>query len=183
MNDAEEQVILVDERDAERGLGLKLETHKRGILHRAFSIYAFNDRGELLLQKRAAGKYHSGGVWANTCCGHPRQGEENAEAAHRRLQEEMGFDCPLQEIPSTVYRAELGHSMVEHEFLHVFIGRFNGTPKPNPKEAEDFAWVSLAKLQEDIAALPERYSAWLKICLPHVMKNTNGATARSNTAR
>jgi isopentenyl-diphosphate Delta-isomerase len=173
MNDAGEQVILVDEHDTEIGLGAKLDMHERGILHRAFSIYVFNDAGELLLQKRAAGKYHSGGVWANTCCGHPRHGEENSSAAHRRLQEEMGFDCPLQEIPSTVYRAGLGRGMVEHEFLHVFIGRFNGTPAPDPKEAEDVAWVSLEQLQKDIAAAPERYSQWLKICLPHVIKHAS----------
>ena len=168
MNDAKELIILVDQDDNEIGTGSKLEMHERGILHRAFSIYIFDAEGKLLLQKRAASKYHSAGLWANTCCGHQRSGEDTKAAAHRRLQEEMGFDCPLERLPDTIYRAPLGNGMTEHEYLHVFVGRYDGEPKPAPEEVAEVRRMTLDELEADTAAAPERYAAWFPLILPHV---------------
>ena len=158
-----EQVILVDEQDRELGAGEKLQAHRDGALHRAFSIFVFDPAGRLLLQKRAAGKYHSGGLWSNTCCGHPRPGEATLAAARRRLREEMNFDCELREAFDFVYRAELGGALVEHEFDHVFVGELAGDPPaPEPSEAEDWRWVSMNELREGLREQPARYSYWLK---------------------
>ena len=128
----EEQVILVDEHDREIGTDAKLSAHAAGKLHRAFSVFIFDTDGNMLLQRRAATKYHSGGLWSNTCCSHPRPGESVHEAAQRRLQEEMGLDCSLQLALSFTYRKELGNGLSEYEYNHVFLGQFNGTPAPNP---------------------------------------------------
>jgi len=169
MNDMNERVILVDDRDVAQGTEEKLAAHREGLLHRAFSIYVFDATGRLLLQRRAPTKYHSGGLWANTCCGHPREGENTLEAAHRRLREEMGFDCDLVEIPSTIYRADLDKDMIEHEFLHVFFGTYEQDPVPDPAEADSFRWMTLPELEADIARGPAAYTEWLKICLPHIV--------------
>src|SRR5918997_6672888 len=126
-----EQVILVDEADREVGTGSKLEAHREGALHRAFSVFVFDRRGRLLLQKRAAGKYHSGGLWSNTCCGHPRPGEATAEAARRRLREEMNFDCELRAAFEFLYRAQFTNKLIEHEYDHVFVGEFGGVFVPD----------------------------------------------------
>lgn len=165
----EEQLILVDEHDNEVGTMGKLEAHKRGLLHRCFSIFVFHPDGRLMLQKRAKEKYHSGGLWTNTCCGHQRPGEASNEAAHRRLQFEMGFDCPLEEVHTFLYKAELNNGITEHEFDHVFVGSFDGTPELNPEEAEDWKWVEPAELQRDFGEHPDRYTYWLRISFADVL--------------
>lgn len=161
----EEQIILVDTHDVQIGTMGKLETHEKGLLHRAFSIVVKNSAGQILLQERARGKYHSGGLWTNTCCGHPREGEELVSAAHRRLQEEMGFDCELTEVLAFTYEAKLDKGLTEHEFLHVFVGAYNNDPMVNPEEADDWKWVSMEELAADIAKNQNKYTYWFKILL------------------
>lgn len=165
-----EEVILVDKHDNEVGAMEKLEAHKKGKLHRCFSIFVFHPDGRLMLQKRAKEKYHSGGLWTNTCCGHPRPGEDTEAAAHRRLKEEMGFGCPLKEIHTFVYKAPLDNGIIEHELDHVFIGTTDVHPQPNLEEAEDWKWVHTDALQKDMEAHPERYTYWLRIALEDVLK-------------
>ncbi len=163
-----EEIILVDEKDNPVGTGDKMEVHMSGKLHRAFSIFIFNSKGELMLQKRAASKYHCGGLWTNTCCSHPRAGESLDEAIHRRLKEEMGFDCAMQETFSFIYKAELDHSLVEFEFDHVFLGRYDGNPSINPEEADGWKWIGLDEVKEDILKNPEAYTPWFKIALSRI---------------
>ncbi|HEU4561497.1 MAG TPA: isopentenyl-diphosphate Delta-isomerase [Longimicrobium sp.] len=170
MVDAQETVVLVDERDREVGLAPKLEAHERGLLHRAFSVFVLNTRGEVLLQRRADGKYHSGGLWTNTACGHPRPGEPVAAAAGRRLREEMGFDCPLTPAGSFVYRAEVGE-LVEHELDHVFHGRFDAPPRPDPAEVGAWRWLSPAAALAEARAHPERYTPWFTLALAHLVEH------------
>jgi isopentenyl-diphosphate delta-isomerase len=158
----EEQVILVDENDRAIGVGEKCRTHLEGQLHRALSVFIFNRKGELLLQKRAPTKYHSGGLWSNTCCSHPRPGEEIEAAAHRRLQEEMGFDCELKEAVSFIYKAELDHSFIEYEYDHILIGQFEGEPRLNIDEAMDWRWIDMKTLREDLQVNQEDYTYWLR---------------------
>lgn len=158
-----EEVILVDAHDQELGLMEKMEAHRQGLLHRAFSVFVLNKKGELMVQQRAAEKYHSGGLWTNTCCSHPRAGETAEVAAHRRLQEEMGFDCPLQKVLEFTYRAELDKGMIEHEYDHLFIGSYNEEPSLNPEEAMAWKWMRIEDLSADIQDHPERYTAWFKI--------------------
>jgi isopentenyl-diphosphate delta-isomerase len=157
-----EQLILVDAQDRELGFKEKLEAHVEGALHRAFSVFVFDASKRLLLQRRARTKYHSGGLWSNTACGHPRPGETTVEAARRRLREEMGFDCELREAFEFLYRAELDGSLVEHEYDHVFVGRFDGSPEPDASEVEDWRWVSMDELRHSLIEEPRRYSYWLK---------------------
>lgn len=158
-----EQVILVDAQDRELGLMEKMEAHRKGLLHRAFSIFILNDNEELLLQRRAESKYHSGGLWTNTCCSHPRKGETLQQAAHRRLMEEMGFDCELEKALDFVYRAEFSDGLTEHEYDHVFIGYFNGTPRINPDEVSDYKWMPLDEVKKDLLRNPQNYTEWFKI--------------------
>ena len=136
----EEQLVLVNENDQAIGVGEKIHTHVIGALHRAFSVFIFNSTGQLLLQKRSSTKYHSRGLWSNTCCGHPRPGESIVEASQRRLSEEMGFDCDVKEVFEFIYQAKLDNGLYEHEFDHVLVGRFNESPTPNPDEVEDWKW-------------------------------------------
>ena len=164
----EDQIILVDIGDVQIGTMGKLETHEKGLLHRAFSIFVRNDAGEILLQKRALGKYHSGGLWTNTCCGHPRDGEELTQAVHRRLQEEMGFDCPLAEIATLTYKVDLDRGLTENEFLHIFVGEYTNDPTVNSEEASDWRWTTLADIRSDVAEHPENYTHWFKIILKRV---------------
>jgi isopentenyl-diphosphate delta-isomerase len=159
---AAEQMILVDAQDREVGVGEKLQVHLAGALHRAFSVFIFDPAGRLLMQKRAAGKYHSAGLWSNTACGHPRPGEVTAEAARRRLREEMGFDCELRAAFEFLYRAELGGALVEHEYDHVFVGTHEGDPAPDPAEVEEWRWVDMDELRRGLRVEPHRYSYWLK---------------------
>ena len=158
-----EQVILVDEADKEIGTMEKMKAHRLARLHRAFSVFIFNDRGELLLQQRASGKYHSPGLWSNTCCGHPRPGETIVSAAQRRLKEEMGFSCPLKEVFRLVYRSEFENGLVEHEVDHVLQGNYSKDPQPEPGEASDFRWISISALRTEIMNTPERFTTWLKL--------------------
>lgn len=158
-----ENVILVDEHDNALGLMEKMKAHQKGLLHRAFSVFILNDQKQLLLQQRAYSKYHSGGLWTNTCCSHPREGETNLEAAHRRLQEEMGFDCPVEKLLDFVYKAELDHDLTEHEFDHVFIGNYSKDPVVNPEEVASYKWMDLESLRTDINDKPEIYTEWFKI--------------------
>ncbi|AFY70531.1 isopentenyl-diphosphate delta-isomerase [Thalassoporum mexicanum PCC 7367] len=160
-----ETVILVDRQDQPIGTAEKMAAHRQGSLHRAFSIFVLNAQDQLLLQRRAAHKYHSGGLWTNTCCSHPRPGETTPAAAQRRLQEEMGFSCDLREIFSFVYQAQLDRGLIEYEFDHVFLGRFDGVPQLNPEEADAYEWIEVAELQAEIRKHPDRYTYWLKDCI------------------
>ena len=164
----EDQVILVDERNNEIGVAEKMTAHISGKMHRALSVFVFDASGRLLLQKRAALKYHSGGLWSNTCCSHSRPGESTASAARRRLQEEMGIDCELTEVFSFIYRAVFPNGLIEHEYDQVFFGRYDDEPRPNPEEVEDWKWVNLAQLEADIKKHPDSYSYWLTSCLDKV---------------
>ena len=161
--DVEERVILVDEFDREIGTEEKQRAHRGGRQHRAFSVFVFDREGTLLLQRRALTKYHSGGLWSNTCCGHPRPGEPVPEAARRRLREEMGFDCELSAAFEFTYRAEFENGLSENEYDHVLLGCFDGTPVPDPEEVDDWRWTSLGDLEADLAADPGAYTMWLKL--------------------
>lgn len=166
----EEHVILVDRSDRPRGTMEKLEAHHTGELHRAFSVFVFTPDGKLILQRRAAHKYHSPGLWTNTCCSHPRVGETTEEAAHRRLVEEMGFDTPLEEIFHFIYREQVGE-LIEHELDHVFIGTYAGEPVLNLDETDDWRTASLEELRADVAQNPEEYTVWFRICLEQVLQH------------
>ena len=159
----EEQVILVNEKDEPIGLMGKMEAHEKGLLHRAFSVFVFNSKQEVLLQQRAACKYHSPNLWTNTCCSHPRAGETNQQAGERRLQEEMGLQVPLQEVFSFIYKAPFDNGLTEHEYDHVLIGYSDAQPQINPEEVAPWKWLSLEAIKEDILQAPERYTAWFKI--------------------
>jgi len=158
-----EYVILVDQNDQPIGTREKLQTHQDGALHRALSIFVFNSNGQMLLQQRAYGKYHSGGLWSNTCCTHPRPDESTLEAAHRRLREEMGFDCELVEIFSFTYHAELDMNLIEHEYDHVFVGLYEHDPHLNADEAEAWKWMDVPALQDDLKERSDVYTPWFKI--------------------
>jgi isopentenyl-diphosphate delta-isomerase len=160
-----EQVILVDQNDIEVGTAEKLAAHAEGQLHRAFSVFVMNAGGALLMQKRSGSKYHSGGLWSNTCCSHPRPGETIAAAAHRRLQEEMGFDCELRPAFSFTYCAPVSNGLIEHELDHVLFGRFDGEPRPDPGEVDAWRWASFPELRAQVGVHPERFSIWLRIAL------------------
>ena len=174
---AKDKILLVDEEDNEKGFEEKLKVHKEGKLHRAFSIFVFNSKGELLLQRRAKGKYHSGGLWTNTCCSHQRQGERLEEAVHRRLKEEMGFDCDMEEAFTFSYRAEFDNGLVENEVDHVFIGRFDGEPKENPEEFDQWKWIRIDELERDVKENPDKYTYWLKECVGRVISHVRGKPA------
>lgn len=160
---SEEQVVLVNQQDEVLGTMEKMEAHEKALLHRAFSVFVFNADKELMLQQRALHKYHSGGLWTNTCCSHPRLGEAYLEAAHRRLQEEMGFDCDLAYVYSFVYKAELDSGLTEHELDHVFIGHSTQVPVLNAEEVHSYKYISMPDLKVDLAAHPEKYTEWFKI--------------------
>ena len=162
-----EKVILVDENDNQVGVMPKLEAHQKGLLHRAFSIFIFNSKYELLLQKRASSKYHSGGLWTNTCCSHPREGEEILDAAKRRLIEEMGIDTSLRKVHDFIYKAELDNDLTEHEFDHVLYGIYNEDPIINKDEADDFKWIDMDSLNEDIKTNGNNYTIWFKIAFEY----------------
>ncbi|MGD8331146.1 MAG: isopentenyl-diphosphate Delta-isomerase [Acidobacteriota bacterium] len=169
IRDIDEQLVLVDERDREIGTCEKLKAHHDGRLHRAFSVFIFDASGELLLQRRAAGKYHSGGLWSNTCCGHPRPGEPAAAAAARRLREEMGFSAPLRHRFSVTYELAVGTDLYEHEYNHVFTGSFDESPQPDPGEVQDWRWASPADILADMRAHESKYTAWFRVILPQVL--------------
>ena len=157
-----QELILVDEENNIKGYGEKLEVHKKGLLHRAFSIFVVNENGELMLQKRAIEKYHSGGLWANTCCSHPLKEEEREDTIHKKLVQEMGFDCDLEPLFKFIYRAELDNNMIEYELDQVYIGFYEDDPKPNPEEVCEWKWMNIEMLKNDMQRSPEIYVYWLK---------------------
>ncbi len=159
----EEQVILVNEENEQIGTMPKLEAHEKAVLHRAFSVFVFNDKEELLLQQRAASKYHSPLLWTNTCCSHQRVGESNLEAGKRRLFEEMGFVTELKDVFSFIYKAPFDNGLTEHELDHVMIGSYTENPKVNPEEVQAYKWMTLEAVKTDMEEQPEVYTAWFKI--------------------
>ena len=158
-----EKVILVNEKDEQIGTMEKIEAHEKALLHRAFSVFVFNENNELLLQQRALEKYHSPGLWTNTCCSHQRVGETNIEAGMRRLEEELGFTTNLKDSISFIYKAPFDNGLTEHEFDHILIGNYNEDPKPNSEEVAEFKWMKLEDVQKDMAKNPEIYTEWFKI--------------------
>lgn len=167
----EEEVILVDSIDHPIGTMGKMEAHIKGVLHRAFSVFIFNSQGELLLQQRAASKYHSGGLWTNTCCSHQRQGESTIEAATRRLNEEMGMQCEMKVMFNFMYHAHLDRGLIEHEFDHVLFGTTNDIPSPDPNEVQNWKYITMEALANDIRTSPENYTIWLKDCFNKVYQH------------
>ena len=163
-------VILVDRNDNPLGTMEKLKAHEEGVLHRAFSIFLFNDNGELLLQRRNENKYHSGGLWTNTCCSHPKPGEKIIDGAKTRLMEEMGIEAPFKFAFSFIYKAEFENGLTENEFDHVFIGKFSGIPYPNPEEVSEWRYLSIESISQEIIENPKDYTAWFKIVLPKLEK-------------
>lgn len=168
-----EYVVLVNQDDRPLGTLEKMEAHERGVLHRAFSVFIFNSKGELMLQQRALDKYHSPGLWTNTVCSHPRVNETPLQAAHRRLEEEMGFDCDVKEVFSFVYKADVGDGLTEHEYDHVFFGFSDQLPVPNPDEVENWKYMKMADIIADVAMHPDDYTIWFKIALKEVKKHLN----------
>ncbi len=160
-----EKVILVNRKGRELGTAGKMEAHLKGKLHRAFSIFVFNKQGDLLLQRRNPEKYHSGGLWTNTCCSHPRPGEYTKDAVHRRLMEEMGFNCSIREIFSFIYKVELNNSLIEHEYDHVFFGEYEGVPIPLKGEVIDWKWMGLEELMRGLRKGAEQYTYWFKTAM------------------
>ena len=159
----EEQVILVNEHDEQIGLMPKMEAHEKAVLHRAFSVFVFNTKNDLMLQQRAAHKYHSPLLWTNTCCSHQRDGESNIEAGTRRLKEEMGFTTDLKETTSFIYKAPFDNGLTEHELDHIMLGYYENEPIINKQEVEDWKWMPLEDVKHDINVHPEQYTAWFKI--------------------
>lgn len=159
----EEKVILVNERDEQIGLMPKLEAHEKAQLHRAFSIFILNSKNEVMLQQRASQKYHSPLLWTNTCCSHQREGESNIQAGNRRLMEEMGFSTELKELFHFIYKAPFDNGLTEHELDHVMVGYFDGEPVINPEEVENWKWMDIDAIKEDMQVHPEKYTVWFKI--------------------
>jgi isopentenyl-diphosphate delta-isomerase len=159
----EELVILVNEQDEQVGVMEKIEAHEKALLHRAFSVFILNKDNEVMLQQRASEKYHSPLLWTNTCCSHQRVGETNVEAGRRRLMEEMGFEVPLKDVFSFIYKAPFDNGLTEHEYDHVMIGYYDDEPKINVEEVESWKWMSIEGIKNDMDAHPEVYTAWFKI--------------------
>ena len=164
------EVILVDEEDKELGLMEKMEAHQKGLLHRAFSVFIFNDKGEMLLQKRSANKYHSGGLWTNACCSHPRPGEDIQRAAQRRLHEELGFVTSIEEIFDFIYKSPYENGLTEHEFDHVFIGIYDHKIIPDKKEVSDVCFKSMEEIRSLLHLNPAQFTSWFHIAFPMVEK-------------
>ena len=169
----EEKVVLVNENDEQIGVMPKMEAHVKALLHRAFSVFIFNDNNELMLQQRAFGKYHSPGLWTNTCCSHQREGEGNIAAGKRRLKEEMGFVVDLKESVSFIYKAPFDNGLTEHEYDHVLLGTYNGEPAINTDEVANWKWMPLEDVKHDIALHPERYTAWFKVIFEKFYEHIN----------
>ncbi len=172
----EEKVILVNEQDEQIGLMPKMEAHEKALLHRAFSVFVFNHNNELMLQQRAFEKYHSPGLWTNTCCSHQRDGEGNIEAGKRRLREEMGFVVDLKEAISFIYKAPFDNGLTEHEYDHVLLGRYNGKPSINKEEVADWKWMALEDVKADISSNPDNYTAWFKVIFEKFYEHINIAS-------
>jgi isopentenyl-diphosphate delta-isomerase len=164
----EEFVILVNEKDEAEGKMEKMEAHIKGLLHRAFSVFIFNSKGEMLLQRRALNKYHSGGLWSNACCSHPYPGEETDQGAIRRLREELGFSALVNKTFDFTYRAEFSNGLTEHEFDHVFTGEYNGVVHANPEEVCDYCYKNIEDIRYSMQIHPEKFTAWLHIIFPRI---------------
>lgn len=163
-----EEVILVNENDEALGAMEKMEAHLKAVLHRAFSVFIFNEKGEMLLQQRAKHKYHSGGLWTNACCSHPRPGEETMDAAKRRLQEEMGFQTPLKKITDFIYKTELENGITEFEFDHLLAGTYDGPVKMNSEEVSDFCYKEIQEIKQSLQSHPQKYTIWFQLAFPKV---------------
>jgi isopentenyl-diphosphate delta-isomerase len=168
-----EYVLLVNKNDQPLGTMEKMTAHERGELHRAFSVFVFNSRGEMMLQRRASEKYHSGGLWTNTVCSHPKAGEDVKSAAVRRMNEEMGFECDIEELFTFLYKSDVGDDLTEHEFDHVFVGYSDAKPNPNPEEVEDWKYVSMKWLVKDVEENPQDYTVWFLIALKELLKHVD----------
>jgi len=167
----EEEVILVDVNDTPVGTMPKMEAHEKAILHRAFSVFILNKEGQLMLQQRALHKYHSPGLWTNTCCSHQRMGETNLEAGARRLQEEMGFETPLEELFSFIYKAPFDNGLTEHELDHVLLGHHNAVPEINTEEVASWKWMDLDQVAKEVITMPDQYTVWFKIIFDRFYKH------------
>jgi len=170
---ANDLIILVNDSDVQVGVQDKVSVHQSGLLHRAFSVFIFNSKNELLLQQRADEKYHSPGLWTNTCCSHPVPGEKTIDACQRRLMEEMGLKCELRHIFSFIYKCTFSNGLIEHEFDHVYVGYTDDSPVINKNEAKDWKYISLNNLEREIELQPENFTEWLKICFPRLIEHTN----------
>lgn len=162
------EVILVNENDEQIGTIEKMEAHQKGLLHRAFSIFIFNSNGELLLQRRASGKYHNGGLWTNTCCSHPLPGETVLTAANRRLLEEMGFTTALFPVFNFTYNATFANGLMEHEYDHVFMGTYDGKIKIDESEVSDYCFKTINEIEASLQANPQKFTEWFKLALPQI---------------
>lgn len=169
----EEYVVLVDENDNKIGIMPKMLAHEKALLHRAFSVFIFNEKGELMLQQRALSKYHSPGLWTNTCCSHQRENETNIDAGKRRLQEEMGFVTELKETTSFMYKAPFDNGLTEHELDHIMVGYYEDAPNINKEEVEDWKWKDLEEVKVDITLHPEFYTEWFKIIFEKFYEHIN----------
>jgi len=163
-----QKVILVDEHDNEQGVMDKMEAHQKGLIHRAFSIFIFNYRGEMLLQQRAFNKYHSAGLWSNSCCSHPQPGEEIKDAAARRLKEELGFSTPLEKIFDFIYQVSFENGLVENEFDHVFVGHYDGEIKIDLEEVNDYVFKPMDEIGRELKTRQGNYTEWFKISFPKI---------------
>lgn len=163
-----EDIILVNDRDEQVGTMEKIQAHRSALLHRAFSVFVFNGKGEMLLQQRALNKYHSGGLWTNACCSHPRPGEETLQAAGRRLQEEMGFEVTLQKMFDFIYKSAFDNGLTEYEFDHVYSGIYNGEVAPNKTEVHDYCFKRMSDIKESLSLQPGKYTVWFRIAFPLV---------------
>lgn len=170
---SQEYVLLVDEQDNQIGQMGKMEAHIKGVLHRAFSVFIFNEDNELILQQRAFSKYHSPGLWTNTCCSHPRDGETADSAAHRRMVEEIGFDCDFSEAFTFLYKSDVGGGLIEHEFDHVFIGKSEKKPFINEKEVGDWKYMKMEDIRADMDKNPGKYTVWFRIAFDEVEEHLN----------
>ncbi|HXS35149.1 MAG TPA: isopentenyl-diphosphate Delta-isomerase [Flavipsychrobacter sp.] len=166
-----DKIILVNENDESLGTMDKMEAHTQGILHRAFSIFILNDKNELLIQQRVNSKYHSGGLWSNTCCSHPKPLEDTLVAAHRRLQEEMGFDCELKPLFTFRYKCEVSNELIENEFDHIFLGHYNGPIKINPNEVSNYKFIAKETILDAMQKNPEEFTPWLHIVFPRFIEH------------
>lgn len=173
------EVILVNEQDEMVGTMEKIEAHQKALLHRAFSVFILNGKGDMLLQRRALNKYHSAGLWTNTCCSHPYPGEETADGAHRRLREEMGFDVSLKKAFEFMYKSPYDNGLTEHEFDHVYIGTYEGTINPDPSEVADYCYMSSEAIEASLLSHPSKYTSWFHIAFPKVkaMMQTAGSAS------
>ena len=174
-------VVLVNENDEKIGLMPKMEAHEKGLLHRAFSVFIFNRNKELMLQKRSLKKYHSPGLWTNTCCSHQRDGESNINAGMRRLKEEMGFSSELREINSFIYKVKFDNGLIEHELDYILVGEYENVVEPNSQEVDDWKWIDLDEINDDIKTNPEEYTEWFKIIMDNHYNDLKNFLNESNS--